>query len=103
MSWFRPTSRPRNSAGASSEMNTGTMLEAQPTARPRMTRETTMIGTDVEKAASSEPPTNTAEATSRIGRRPNLSDRRPEVMAPMAAPTVREETTMPEVRELRPK
>ena len=39
---LRPASDPRISKGASSARNTGTTVEAAPTARPRITRPTTM-------------------------------------------------------------
>ena len=70
ISWFRATKRPRIWAGASSEINTGTILEAVPTPKPRITRATIITGTLGAKAAIIAPTTKIADAAINTGRLP---------------------------------
>jgi hypothetical protein len=102
MSSLRPDSDPRISYGASSARNTGTTVEAPPTARPRSTRPTTMTSNVGANTQISVPTKNVTASRMIVLRRPQPSAMRPPSMAPIAAPKSSELVTTPSVKFVRP-
>ena len=85
----RPARLPRRSVGASSDRYTGTVTEAPPTAKPRITRDGIMTA---RFGASTPPRVPTKKTTARMVSvffRPRTSLSRPQTSAPIAAPTSR--------------
>ena len=85
----RPARLPRRSVGASSDRYTGTVTEAPPTAKPRITRDGIMTA---RLGASTPPMVPTKKTTARMVSvffRPRTSLSRPQTSAPIAAPTSR--------------
>ena len=99
---LRPVIDPRISNGASSARNTGTTVEAPPTASPRMIRPTTRIAKLGEKTATSTPTKNMTASTMIVVRRPIASEIFPPMRAPTAAAKTSELMTMPTCRSESP-
>lgn len=70
---FMVTSLPRNLAGASSAMKSGTTKLAAPTAAPTTDRPITMLATVTERACMSAPSTNSTSVTRMTRLRPSES------------------------------
>ncbi len=70
-------------------MYSGTTIDAEPTARPMMTRAATRTPKLGEKAASITPPANSAAVPSTVGRRPIRSAILPAARAPISPPISR--------------
>jgi hypothetical protein len=86
-SWLRLTRPPRIRGGAASPMYIGTVIEADPTARPMTTLATSSTAKVGVNAASSTPRMKTSAVIRIVGRRPMWSASRAAPMAPIAAPT----------------
>src|SRR6266851_7794003 len=85
-SWNRETCQPRASAGATSEMYTGTVLEDKPIPMPTMIRPTTSIWGDWAAAHRMAPAAKMIAVVISSLRLPNRSASRQPVSAPTAAP-----------------
>ena len=99
----RPARLPRRSVGASSARYTGTVTEAPPTAKPRITREGTITS---RFGANTQPMVPTKKMTARMVSvffRPRASLSLPQAAAPTAAPSSRLLVTRPSVVGVSPR